>query len=93
MPSEKAESDDVSKVEKYGYCIGDQIDKIWNTLWESPENAAWGEAIIKDERQVEYYRDGQIEAHSVEKEKQDFADTGLVEELQVEQVEQPSAQT
>ena len=56
-------------------------------LWKSPENAARGEAIIKDERQVEYYRDRQVEAHPVEEEKQDFANIGLMEELQVEQVE------
>ena len=92
MASEESEGDDIGEIEEDGQSVGDHIEGIGDPLWESLEYASRGKTIVENDRQVEDYGDGQVEAHSVEKEEQSLAERGVVEKLKVEQIEQPTAQ-
>ena len=89
--AEEMETHDVQEVQQDGNGIGDNVDDVDESLELFFVNDARGETVIHDGQQVDAEDDRQVEAHAVEVELQGLPCVQLVEELQVEQIEHPTA--
>ena len=90
---EEMETDDVDEIQQDGDGVEHDIEDIDNLLPDAVEDASRRETVIQDDGQIDEDDYGQVEAHPVEIEREGLADRQLVEKLQVEQVEHPSADT
>ena len=89
--AEEVERDDVKEVQQDGYGVGQDIHEVDHLLQSFVIDDARGEAIEEDVQQVDGEDDGQVEPHAVEIQHGGLPETQLVEKLDVEQIEHPTA--
>ena len=89
--AEEVETDDIHEIQEDSNSIADDVNDIDNALQRLVVDEARGETIEKDVQQVDGKDNGQVKLHSVEIKRQSLSQIELVEKLDVEQIEHPTA--
>ena len=91
VPPEEVEAYDVDEIQKDGRRVDEDINEIDDALDTFFIYGERRETIVDDDGQVDGDDHGQVEAHPLEIKPYGLAEAQLVEKMEVEQIEHPTA--